>query len=167
MSAQTASTVENDSVEGSPWAALWRRFGPDGARRRAADRDRAIDDAHHAGEIKWLWRSACEGSGLARLVFTASGQAMSIPTIGRIRIGRPTSFTVRLQPGQLPRDIAAVAPRLADAMGVHEVRVTPLAAEWVRIELLTSPPPAGAAGATVTLAFPASVPAPGPYAEAA
>jgi hypothetical protein len=120
----------------APVTALWRRFRPDGLRARALDRDRAIDDAQRVADIKWQWRKACEVSGLGRLVYTPSGPSMSMPVIGRVELGPPTTITVRLQPGQLPDDIRAVAPRIAAAMSVARIDVRSLAAEWVAIELL-------------------------------
>ena len=78
-------------------------------------------------------------SGLGRLVFTPSGPSMSIPLIGRVTLGPPTTFTVRPQPGQLLADFEAAAPRIAAAMGVAGIRVRPLAAEWIVIELIHSP----------------------------
>jgi hypothetical protein len=141
MSLHLVETVEHESEERSTVVGLlWRRFGPAAARQRAMNREQAVDDAHGAGEIAWRWRGACEGSGLARQIFTPTGPALSIPTIGRIRLGPPTSFTVRLLPDQLPGDLAAVAPRLASAMEVPEIRVRPLATGWVAVELLTTSP---------------------------
>jgi hypothetical protein len=120
-------------------ARLARWFRPQEVRERADRRDRAAMDAHRIGEIKWLWRQACEVTGLGRLIFTPSGPTMSIPQIGRVNLGPPTSFTVRPQPGQLTADFEAEAPRIASAMGVPAVRVRPLAAEWIVIELLDAP----------------------------
>lgn len=112
---------------------------------RAQRRERAAIDAELIGDIKWRWRKACEHSGLARLVYTPSGPSMSFPRIGQVRLGSPTTFTVRPQPGQLRSDFEAARPRIAAAMGVTAVQVHPLAGDWIVIELLDGPtaaPPA-------------------------
>jgi hypothetical protein len=118
-----------------PLAGLWRRFGPERVRRRAEERDRAIDDAYQAGEIRWKWREASIGTGLGQLVFTPSGATVSVPVVTRVDLRPTTTLTVRLRPGQLARDVAAVQHRLANLMGKQWIRVTPRAAGLVTVEL--------------------------------
>lgn len=118
-----------------PLAGLWRRFGPERVRRWAEERDRAIDDAYRAGEIRWQWREASIGAGLAQLVFTPSGATVSVPVVTRVDLESITTLTVRLRPGQLARDLAAVQTRLANLMGKQWIRVTPVAAGLVTVEL--------------------------------
>jgi hypothetical protein len=118
-----------------PLAGLWRRFGPERVRRRADERDRAIDDAYQAGEIRWQWREASIGAGLGQLVFTPSGPTVSVPVVTRVDLRPTTTLTVRLRPGQLARDVAAVQQRLASLMGKQWIRVTPRAAGLVTVEL--------------------------------
>lgn len=111
--------------------------------QRARRRDQETIRAQRIDDIKSRWRQACEPSGLARLVFTPSGQHMSIPRIGGVQLGPPTTFTVRPQPGQLRSDFDAARERIAVAMGVADVRIRPLAAEWIVLELvhdLAEPP---------------------------
>ena len=125
---------------------MWGRFQSAGARNRAAQRDRAVVDAQRIGDIKWQWRQACELSGLGQLMFTPSGQSMSIPLIGQITLGPPTSFTVRLRPGQLLSDVEDAEPQISEAMSVQRIVVSRLPGEWVRIELIpvrTQPSGAG------------------------
>jgi hypothetical protein len=119
----------------SPLSGLLRWFGPQRVRRWAEERDRAIDEAYRAGEIRWRWREASTGAGLGRLVFTPSGATMSVPVVTRVDLRGTTTLTVRLRSGQPANDIVAAQQRLADLMGVHWIRVTPLAPGLVSIEL--------------------------------
>jgi hypothetical protein len=132
---------------------MWRRFQSAGARNRAVQRDRAIVDAQRIGDIKWQWRQACELSGLGQLVFTPSGPAMAIPMIGQVSLGPPTSFTVRLRPGQLPSAVQQAEPQIAEAMSAAGIVVTRLPAEWVRIELIPVPAHPIQAGSSDVLPF--------------
>ena len=96
--------------EAAPWrrpplAGLWRRFGPERVRRWAEERDRAVEDAYQAGEIRWRWREASMGAGLGQLFFTPSGATTSVPVVTRVDVGPTTTLTVRLRPGQLADDI--------------------------------------------------------------
>lgn len=120
-------------------ARLARWFRPQEFQERARRRDRAADDAQLIGDIKWQWRQACEQSGLGRMIYTPSGPTMSFPLIGRVDLGPPVTFTVRREHGQLLADFEAAAPRVAVAMGVAGIRVRPLAADWIVIELLDAP----------------------------
>jgi hypothetical protein len=142
------------SVERPGWAArLADWFRPQQFRERAYRRDRAADEAQRINEIKWLWRQACEVSGLGRLVFVPSGPAMSIPMIGQVTLGEPTTFTVRPQPGQLLADFQAAAPRVAAAMGAGRVVVRPLVAEWIVVELLDACTPPSRSGLPQVVPF--------------
>jgi hypothetical protein len=118
---------------------MWRRFQPVERQSRAWQRDRAIVDAQLVGDIKWQWRQACEYSGLARMVYSPTGPTTSIPMIGKVSLGPPTTFTVRLQPGQLASDVQAAAPRIAEAMSVFDIAVSRIATGWVRVELIPTP----------------------------
>ena len=60
---------------------------------------------------------------------------MWVPRIARGDFGPPVSFTVLLRPGQRAADIAAVAPRLASALGAAGLKVTNRDAGWVTIVL--------------------------------
>jgi hypothetical protein len=138
MSGQSTDTLEIRFTGSGNWAQLLRRwFHPQ--EPRAQKRDQAIDDAQRIGDIRWQWRQACEVTGLGRLTFTPSGPVMTIPMLGRVRLGPPTTFTVRPQPGQLISDFEAAGPRIAAAMGASGIRVAHLAAEWLVIELLGAP----------------------------
>lgn len=103
---------------------------------RAQRRGQEAIKAQRIADIKSRWRQACELSGLARLMFTPSGQHMFIPRVGQVQLGPPTTLTVRPQPGQLRSDFEAARPRIAAAMSVAKVRIRPLAAEWIVIELV-------------------------------
>ncbi len=140
MSTHRADPFENRSDERPNLAGrLWRRFSPTEIRERTRQREHSFDDAQRIGNIKWQWRQACEVSGLGRFVYTPTGPAMSIPMIGRVELGPPTTFTVRLQPGQLASDVEAAGPRIAEAMSVAGIRVQQLPAEWVRVVLVAMP----------------------------
>jgi hypothetical protein len=117
---------------------MWRLFQQE-MQRRTQRRDESDFAAERIGDIQWQWRQVCEISGLGRLIFTPSGQAVSIPRITQVVLGPPTRFTVRLQPGQLASDVAKVAPRIAAAMHAHDAVVTELAIGWVLVELVPAP----------------------------
>jgi hypothetical protein len=126
--------------EAAPWrrpplAGLWRRFGPERVRRWAEERDRAVEDAYQAGEIRWRWREASMGAGLGQLFFTPSGATTSVPVVTRVDVGPTTTLTVRLRHGQLADDIVAVERRIADLMGFRWIRVTPRSPGLVTVEL--------------------------------
>jgi hypothetical protein len=88
-------------------------------------------------EIKRLWRMACERSPLAQWIPTPTGWTVSIPRIGRVTLGAPTSITVQLLTGQVLSDVAAVAPWIAQIMGAGALRVSPMCTPtWVRVEFL-------------------------------
>jgi len=135
MSVEQLAEPFETPVRRSPVAGLLRRFGPERIRRWAEARDRAIDEAYRAGEIRWRWREASTGAGLGRLVFTPSGATMSVPTVTRVDLRATTTLTVRLRSGQPASDIVAAQQRLADLMGVRWIRVTPLASGLVSVEL--------------------------------
>jgi hypothetical protein len=118
-----------------PLAGLWRRFGPERVRRWAEERDRAVEDAYQAGEIRWRWREASMGAGLGQLVFTPSGATMSVPVATRVDLRPTTRLTVRLRSGQMARDIVAAERRLAELMGVRWIRVVPVSPGLVTVEL--------------------------------
>ena len=132
MSQYYRDAIPSGHVERTGWPRWLTRWLSDRVRR-----DQEAIDAQRIGELMWRWRQACELSGLARLVFTPSGQHMFIPRIGQVKLGPPmTSFIVRPQPGQLLSDFEAARPRIAAAMGVAEVRIRPLANEWIVLELV-------------------------------
>ena len=114
--------------------------------RRWFSKTPTSDETLRIGEIRWRWRQACEGAGLGRLVYAPSGPATTVPRIGRIELGPPTRFAVRLLPGQLPADVAAVSARIAAAMAVPGISVTTVRSGWVTIELTTLRPPLVVAG---------------------
>lgn len=88
MSTQFAYLFEDDPSERSGWLTLlWRRLGPEGIRRRADEREQALDNMNRIREIEWSWREACEGNGLGRQIFTPSGPTMAVPMIGRVTLG--------------------------------------------------------------------------------
>lgn len=110
-----------------PTRHFWRWAGPPEGRDAGWDTDART-------EIRWRWGEVCSGVGLTRRVFPEG--CRSIPHIGRITLGPPTRFTVRLRPGQSRQDIADIAPRLALAFEVRNVRVRDLATGWVSVEMV-------------------------------
>ena len=58
------------------------------------------------------------------------------------------------RPGQLLADFEAAGPRIAAAMGVAAIRVRPLAAEWIVIELVQSQPKPASFSPAPTVPFP-------------
>jgi hypothetical protein len=102
---------------------------------RAAARDRATDAKYLEDEIRWRWRNAAEGAGLAWLVWTPSGAGYSVPLVLRVRLRPYPVLTVRLRPGQLIGDIVAAEDRLRELMAAKGIRIAPVAADVVTIEL--------------------------------
>jgi hypothetical protein len=121
----------NDLGGGAAHGWGWPRS--DRARRR--DRERA--DAEAINELKWQWRSACQGTPLAPMVYTPSGPSRAVPIIGHIDLGPPVVFTVRIRPGQTIADFVAAAPAIAPAFGVADLQITPLVPQWVKIVFVT------------------------------
>jgi hypothetical protein len=136
MYIQRTDPSDTDSGRGFDF---WRPFRGRGTGSRARRREQAIDEKMCIGDIRWQWRQACRVTGLGRLIYTPSGPTMSVPRVGRVTLGSPTTLTVALHPGQLPEDVEQVGRRIAVAMGVAEIRVRPLAAEWIVVELHTAP----------------------------
>lgn len=110
----------------------WRWAGPPGGQDSAFD-----TEARH--EIRAIWREFCAGYGLTRRELPDDGPR-AFPHIRDVDLGPPTSFTVRLRPGQLAADIAELAPRLAAAYEVHDVVVSGPRRGWARVELIEHPP---------------------------
>lgn len=105
---------------------------------------RATNDLlrHHLeeGELRRAWRAACEGAGLCRTSDSVAGSSVRTPLVRGYVDGPPPVLLVELLPGQLPADVEAVALRLAPALGVARLRVTPCADMYVRVELLAEDP---------------------------
>ena len=99
---------------------------------------RARADAERISELRWLWRSACSGTALARHVYTPSGIHVGVPLIGQIDLGPPVSFTVQMRPGQGAADIVAAEAVIAATLGGNKLRVIGLAPPWVKVVLLTT-----------------------------
>ncbi len=110
------------------------RFTAAGRAQGATERDRVVDDKYLESEIRWRWRNAAEGAGLSWLVWTPSGQAYSVPLVLSVRL-RHRVLTVRLRPGQLIGDFRAAEDRLCELMAARWIRITPVAADVVTIEL--------------------------------
>jgi len=105
---------------------------------RARRRDRRRSDSELIAELKWQWRSACQGTALAPMVYTPSGPSRVVPIIGHVDLGPPVVFTVRNRPGQTIADFVAAAPAIAPAFGVADLQITPLVPQWVKIVFVTS-----------------------------
>ena len=107
----------------------------EGLRARAAARDRVVDDKYLEGEIRWRWRQAAEGAGIGWLVWATTGPTVSVPLVLSVRLRPFPVLTVRLRPGQLFSDIDAAKDRLRELMAAKQIRITPVAADVVTIEL--------------------------------
>lgn len=94
-------------------------------------------DLYEADRLTDTWRRACEGVGLVQHVETVTGTTVVTPKIIDITLGTPTTFIVRLLPGQLMTDVAEVGHRLAPALGATRLRLSPRGDMWVRVELMT------------------------------
>lgn len=117
-------------------AHAWSWPGAERARRR----NRRRVEAERINELRWQWRTACTGTSLAPMIYTPSGPTRAVPVIGRIELGPPVSFTVRIRPGQTIAEYIAAAPSIAPALGAESFQVVPLIQQnWVRIVLVTDP----------------------------
>lgn len=106
---------------------------------RARRRLRAQADAERISELRWQWRSACTATALSQMIYTPSGPTRAVPTIGRIDLGPPVNFTVKLRPGQTIADFVAAAPSIAPTFDVAALQILPSVPHWVRVVLLPSP----------------------------
>lgn len=109
---------------------FWPRSGR--ARRRA--QERAV--SRMVSEVRFVWRSACQGTPLAPIVYTPSGPTRAVPQIGHVDLGPPISFTVQIRPGQTIDDFLAAAPAIAHAFDVAELAITPLVPHWLNVVLV-------------------------------
>jgi len=121
----------DDRDHGSAHAWRWPRS------ERARRRDRQRSESELIAELKWQWRSACQGTALAPMVYTPSGPSRVVPIIGHVDLGPPVVFTVRIRPGQTIADFVAAAPAIAPAFGVADLQITPLVPQWVKIVFVT------------------------------
>lgn len=86
------------------------------------------------------WRAACEGAGLVQTVQVAAGVTICIPELVDVSADLDPLLTIRLLPGQLIEDVAAVAHRLAPALGAPHALVEPLDLMYVRLRLVLVDP---------------------------
>lgn len=94
-------------------------------------------DAIAESDLRGLWREVAIGTGVARTVDTVSGPTDVVPRLESIN---GDDWLVRLLPGQLARDYAAVADRLAPALGAQRLRITPVGLDYVLLTLLDHDP---------------------------
>ena len=106
------------------------------ARRRAQERA----DNTAISELRWQWRSACQGTPLAPIIYTPSGPSRAVPIIGHVNLGPPVTFTVKIRPGQTIDDFRAAAPAIAPVFGVAELVITQSVPQWVKIVLVAHRP---------------------------
>ena len=109
-------------------------FWPRSNRARRREQERAA--SRLISEVRWVWRSACQGTPLAQIVYTPSGPTRAVPQIGHVDLGPPISFTVQIRPGQTIADFLAVAPAIAPAFNVAELAITPLVPHWLNVVLV-------------------------------
>ncbi|GAA1399513.1 hypothetical protein GCM10009613_55180 [Pseudonocardia kongjuensis] len=86
------------------------------------------------------WTRACEGADLVRNVDTVTGPTVIPPKLVDITLGPPTVLIAELQPGMIPADVTALAPRIAPHLDVHSLRVEPIGHRHVRVTLLDADP---------------------------
>jgi hypothetical protein len=106
--------------------------------RRARRRERI----HRSNDQRFAWRvqEVLVGCGLSQGDFSVGGgRVVHIPEVLSISHGPPVSLDIRMLPGQTPEDFAAHASAMAYDLGVAEVRVIPLEAPLIRLQLLSKP----------------------------
>lgn len=130
---------QTDAVDGGTAHAWgWPRS------ERARRRDRERTDSRTISELRWQWRSACQGTPLAPMVYTPSGPSRAVPIVGHVDLGPPVTFNVKIRPGQTIDDFHASAPAIARAFGVAELQIAPLVEHWVKIVFVAHRPRATA-----------------------
>jgi hypothetical protein len=108
---------------------------------RAQRRDRECIEAERISDLRWQWHSACSVRSLAHVIYTPSGVTRAVPLISQVDLGPPVSFVVRLRAGQSLGDFIAAAPSIAPFLNAAELRITPLAPQWLRVVLVPKPAP--------------------------
>lgn len=97
-----------------------------------------------AAELVDRWRWTMEGTAAARQGASAAGIGYtSVPTVVGVQVAGdrgPIVLTVRLLGGQVPADLAALGPRIAEGMGVAAVRISPHRPGYARVALLLLDP---------------------------
>lgn len=87
------------------------------------------------------WRQTVEGTEASCEITNGAGISVTLaPVVERVELTDGIVLHVRLLPGQLPDDLVAVAPRLAEGMGVAACRVVPVRPGRVRVTLLLRDP---------------------------
>ncbi|MDF2975441.1 MAG: hypothetical protein K0S40_169 [Actinomycetospora sp.] len=112
---------------GVPWSSTTRRV--------RSRRDR-VDRGYRCQEIRTVWRQVAQETGLAHRIFSPSGVTWAPPDLSDIDTGADEGFTVHLRTGQTWDQLGRAGRRIATAFGVPALRLTELAAGWIRIELL-------------------------------
>jgi hypothetical protein len=113
--------------------------GSSGWSDRSRRRERERAEAELVADLHWQWRSACQGTSLAQMIYTPSGPTKAIPMIGHIDVGPPIALNVRMRPGQAIADFVNAAPLIAPVLNVAALQITPLVPQWVRVVLLSTP----------------------------
>jgi hypothetical protein len=112
---------------GVPWSTTTRWI--------RSRRDR-VDRRHRCQEIRTVWRQVAQEAGLAHRIFSPTGTMWAPPDLSDIDTGADEGFTVHLRTGQTWDQLGHAGRRIATAFGVPALRLTELAPDWIRIELL-------------------------------
>lgn len=95
-------------------------------------------------DLRWAFRQACIGSGVAQAVDAPiAGTSHRAPEVTHVDLGPPARLTVRMLPGQLPEHLAAAGRRIAPHLGGIALRVTDRGHGWALVDVLTVDPLAG------------------------
>lgn len=109
-----------------------------------ADRRRDRDRRALVSDLAAQWRDILAGTTASRTVVNAGGSAVPVvPKVVDVRLGGPGDplvLVVRLLPGQLPADVAAVSDRIAEHMGAAAVRIEPFRPGFALVRLLARDP---------------------------
>ncbi|GAY09832.1 FtsK/SpoIIIE domain-containing protein [Pseudonocardia sp. N23] len=114
----------------------------DGADRRPSSRRRWLREGQAvADNLAAQWRAAAEGAGLGRAGSNGAGVGfIATPRMVAADLRGAPVLTIELMPSQLAADLAAVADRLAEGMGVAAARVTAQQPGYARVALLLADP---------------------------
>lgn len=106
------------------------------ARRRARRVQRARQVSNQC--LAWRVQDILAACNLTQSDYSiAGGRVVHIPQVVSVITGPPVGLVIRLLPCQLPKDFAALAPRMAYHLGMARVRIVSLQPPFIRMDLLS------------------------------
>ncbi len=75
---------------------------------------------------------------LARMIYTPSGVAVTVPIIAHVDLGPPITLRIQMRPNQTIADLVSAAPSIAAAMNVSGLHVNMLTPPWAEVIILAN-----------------------------